>query len=77
MKQPAFLALPDDRGVSDPVVCDGLVLDTEIVHPFLSVGEPAGLSIRTCPAIRSYSIDDDNFSAESAVRVYANYSALQ
>jgi hypothetical protein len=36
------------------------------VRPFLRVGEPTTLSIRTCPAVGSHSIDDDNVATESA-----------
>src|SRR5215472_4182313 len=65
----------DNVGANYPVVCDGLVGDAEVVRrPFLCVGEPTALSIWTCPAIRSHTINDDNIGAESAVvdrRVFA------
>jgi hypothetical protein len=55
----------DDIGANDPIVCDALVGDSEIVRPFLCLGEPTALSIWTCRAIRSHTINDDNIGAES------------
>jgi len=54
-------------GANDPVICDVLVGDTEVVRPFLCVREPTALRIPTCPAVGSHSINDDNVSAERAV----------
>jgi len=57
----------DHGGVNDFVARDSLVGNIEIVRPFLCDSEPAALSIRACPAVWTDSIDDDNFTAESAV----------